>query len=181
MTDRSCQCEKTSKLLTASLVPNPLIMANICAPDDTINATALGHHRIEELSADKRDRELILRSILLLASGPTSLNCLLNLVCQFFILGPVFVLGVLGSNQADLPQVDEAGNDLDESVWVVNEVTEREHKAFDQLALAADELFSRIDQLQCAPGLEEDLVVLEVEPSLGTGLHGAEGLTVVVT
>ncbi len=156
-------------------------MTNMCAPDDTVNAIELGQLVVKESSADERDGELIVGSILLLATVPTSRNCPLNLRCQFRIMSPVFVLGVLGSNKADLPQVNEAGNDLDESVWVVNEVAEREHKAFDQLALAADELFSRIDQLQCTPGLEKDLVILEVEPSLGTGLHGAEGLAVVVT
>lgn len=96
-------------------------------------------------------------------------------------MSPVLILGVVGSNEADLPQVMEAGNDFDETFWVVDEVTEREHDAFDQLALAADELPSRVHQLPCAAGLEEDLVVLKVEPSLGTGLHGAEGLLVVLS
>ncbi len=155
-------------------------MTNMCAPDDPVNAKALGHRRFKELSANTRERKLIVRSILLLATVPASLDCLLNLACQLPILSPVFVLGVVGSKKADLPQVDEAGNDLDETFWVVNEITEREHNAFDQLALAADDLLSRIHQLQCAGGLEEDLVVLKVEPSLGTGLHGAERLAVVV-
>lgn len=155
-------------------------MMNVGAPENTINTKDLGNPRTNKLSSDLWEREDIIWSILILTTDPLCSNCPFDLRRQSRIIGPMSVLCTAGSNKAQLPQVDEASDNLDEPRWVVNEITERKAKALDQFALAGDDLRDHLDKLACAGGLEEYSVVVKIEPGLRTGLHGAEGTREVV-
>jgi hypothetical protein len=172
---------RNSRSSKASITsPSSLLMTNVSPPENTINTKDLSNPRINKLSSDLREWEHVIRSILLLTTGPMCHNCSLDLVRQSRITSPMSVLTTAGSNKAQLPQVDEASDNLDEPGRVVNEITERKAKAPDQFALAGDDLRDHIDKLACAGGLEEDSVVVKIEPGLRTGLHRAKGTSEVV-
>jgi len=155
-------------------------MTNVGAPLNAINTISLSLSRANEVDPNTWDVEHVIRSIFSLATNPVLLEGSLNLRNHSRIISPVSILPGGGSDEVQVLQVVEASDDFDKADRVVNKVAKREHEVGDKLALTSDDLLGHLDKLKRGRGLEEEAVVFETEPSLRTGLHGAEDFLEVV-
>jgi hypothetical protein len=172
--------KKFTSLRTSVPYPQPLVMTNVGAPLNAINTISLSLNRANGIDPNTWDVEHVIRSIFSLATNPVLLEGSLNLRDHSRVASPTPILPGGRSDEMQVLQVVEARDDLNKADRVVNKVAKREREVGDKLALTSDDLLGHLDKLKRGGGLEEEAVVFETEPSLRTGLHGAEDFLEVV-